>query len=121
MKCFYTLFSKEGISNNIGNYILLSIIAIFAILMILFYKVGYELLLTEINGIIEEGQKMELGNSLKKDIINANNIYNRKKVKKKEKNKNERKSEKLVIRHSKKKIQKKMKIIKLVKLLVILI
>ena len=108
MKCFYTLFSKEGMSNNIGNFILLSIIVIFAILLILFYKVGYELLTTEINTIIEEGQKIELNNNLKKDINNDNNIYNRNKAKKKERNKNmKRKSEKIVIRHSKKKFSKK--------------
>ena len=107
MKCFYTLFSKEGMANNIGNYILLSIIVIFAILLILFYKVGYELLTTEINTIIEEGQKTELNNNLKKDINNDNNIYNRNKSKKKERNKNMRKSEKIVIRHTKKKFSKK--------------
>ena len=107
MKCFYTLFSKEGISNNIGNYILLAIIVIFAILLILFYKVGYELLMQEINRIVEEGQNIEKKNKLKKDIININNIYNGNKTKKKERIKNIRKSEKLVIRHNKKKIPKK--------------
>ena len=107
MKCFYTLFSKEGISNNIGNYILLSIIVIYTILLILFYKVGYELLMAEINRIVEEGQKIELSSNLKKDINNVNNIYNRNKAKKKERNKKIRKSEKLVIRHSKKKLSKK--------------
>lgn len=85
MKCFYTLFSKEGISNNIGNYILLSIIVIYTILLILFYKVGYELLMAEINRIVEEGQKIELSSNLKKDINNVNNIYNRNKAKKRKK------------------------------------
>ena len=125
MKCFYTLFSKEGMANNIGNYILLSVIVIYAILLILFYKVGYELLTAEINKIIEEGQKIELNNNLKKNINNDNNIYNQNKAKKKERKKSLRKSEKLIIRHTKKKFSKKsesnIKLIKLIKLSIILI
>jgi hypothetical protein len=41
MKCFYTLFTKEGIIKNIEHYILMFIIIIFIILGILFYKCGY--------------------------------------------------------------------------------
>ena len=51
MKCFYTLFTKEGMINNIENYILLFIILLFIIFAILFYKFGYpglEMIITEI-------------------------------------------------------------------------
>ena len=40
MKCIYTLFTKEGISNNIGNYILIFMTTLFVILGILFNKCG---------------------------------------------------------------------------------
>ena len=44
IKCYYTLFTKEGIITNIANYILLFTIILFLISSILFYKCGYHLL-----------------------------------------------------------------------------
>ena len=44
MKCVYVLFSKEGISTNIANYIFIFFIIFFIISGILFYKCGYPLL-----------------------------------------------------------------------------
>ena len=63
MRCIYTIFTKEGLSKNIGNYILLFIIISFVILSILFYKVGYELLLKEIELIIKKEEEKISNNS----------------------------------------------------------
>ena len=44
MKCYRTLFSKDGLIRNIGSYVLLFNIFIFLVSIILFYKCGYNLL-----------------------------------------------------------------------------
>ena len=59
MKCYYTLFTKEGLSDNIGSYILLIIIILFIVLGILFYKCGYPLLEEMIKEIIKEKEEKE--------------------------------------------------------------
>ena len=41
MKCYKTLFSKDGLIRNIGSYVLLFIILLFSVSIILFYKCGY--------------------------------------------------------------------------------
>ena len=41
MKCYETLFSKEGLLTNIGSYILLLIVLIHTVSTIIFYKCGY--------------------------------------------------------------------------------
>ena len=51
MKCYRTLFTKDGLIGNIGNYILLSVILLFMISSILFYKCGYNLLEDKIKEI----------------------------------------------------------------------
>ena len=56
MKCFYTLFTKEGIAKNIGNYILLFMTLFFIILGISFNKFGYPLLIDKINELIYSNQ-----------------------------------------------------------------
>ena len=53
LKCYYTLFTKEGMVNNIGSYIMIFFITFFAISAILFYKCGYPLLEEDIREIIE--------------------------------------------------------------------
>ena len=53
MKCYYILFSKEGLEKNVESYILIFIILAFIILGILFYKFGYPLLNSEIKEVIE--------------------------------------------------------------------
>ena len=40
MKCYYVLFTKEGLSKNIGNYIIAFITIWFLISGIIFFKVG---------------------------------------------------------------------------------
>ena len=53
MKCIYQLFTKEGLLKNIGNYIIMFSIIIYIILSILFYKIGYHIIETEIEKIIK--------------------------------------------------------------------
>ena len=57
MKCYYVLFTKEGLSKNIGNYIIAFITIWFLISGILFFKVGYEFLEEDINKIISLKKK----------------------------------------------------------------
>ena len=52
LKCYNKLFIKEGIINNAGNYILLSIIFIYMILLIIFVTKEYHSLINKINQII---------------------------------------------------------------------
>ena len=52
IKCTKTLFSKEGLKNNISSYILLIFIGQFLISIILFVKCGYRLLNDKINKIL---------------------------------------------------------------------
>ena len=86
MKCVYTLFSKEGLLTNIGNYILLISIIIFGISSILYYKCGYHIIETEIKEIIELKKK---GNNTN-EKFNLMEVKQRKKkfIKKKKKSKN---------------------------------
>ena len=82
MKCVYTLFTKDGISRNIANYILLFFIIILAISGILFYKFGYYLLESDIKEIIESNNGKNKNNI---DIIETNIIKikgKKKKIKK---------------------------------------
>ena len=53
MKCYYTLFTKDGLLKNIGSYILLFTIVLFIISGILFYKCGYFTLEEDIKEIVE--------------------------------------------------------------------
>ena len=96
MKCFDTLFSKYGLLKNIGNYILIAIILIFAISCILFYKIGYNLLENDIKEIIFSKEKRD-----KKMSEKNVNIYT-----------NEMKNEaKLIRKNKKKKSSKKLKVL----------
>ena len=54
MKCYKLLFSKKGFLNNIGNYILLPIIAYNILSSFLFYVKGYNLLKNQINKMVEK-------------------------------------------------------------------
>ena len=69
MKCYYTLFTKEGLYKNIGSYILIFTILLIIISSILFYKCGYHLLEDDIKEIIELKE-----NNIKDNIINEINI-----------------------------------------------
>lgn len=92
MKCVYSLFTKEGLSNNTGNYILIIIIISFAILSVLYYKMGNEILLKKIDLIREKAEKgiMDISGP---NIHDNNNKRLSKNIKLK-KNKAKRKSKK---------------------------
>ena len=65
MKCYYTLFTKDGILKNFCSYILIFIIILFLISGIIFYKCGYYLLEDIINNLKYNKSKNK----------NKNNIY----------------------------------------------
>ena len=59
MKCYYTLFTKEGLSRNIGSYLLIIIFVIFIISGILFYKCGYPFFEKDIDEIIDLKERID--------------------------------------------------------------
>ena len=94
MKCFKILFSKEGLINNIGNYIISCIILSHIISAILFKLKGYKIICNMVDIIVKNNvNNFNNVNNEKKDIelhdkISVNeNIYNKEKkiIKKKRK------------------------------------
>ena len=81
IKCYYTLFTKEGITSNIANYILLFTIVLFMISSIFFYKCGYHLL----EMIIEDKLPLRSDKNKIKKNINKNKKSKEKEKKIKEK------------------------------------
>ena len=87
MKCYETLFSKEGLLTNIGSYILLFIIIVHMISIILFYKCGYYFLEEKMKGIISKMKKkpkLSNRNKIKKSVVyddKPTKISNKKKKK----------------------------------------
>ena len=91
MKCINTLFTKDGIVRNIGNYILAFIIVLFTIATILFYKCGYHLLENEIKEILSIKEKKEIKNH--KNKLTHETMTHKAKDKDKKSNKNINKKE----------------------------
>ena len=96
IKCYNTLFTKEGIYKNIGSYILILFNLIFIFSGILFYKSGFHFLEEDIENIIKNkkinkknNKKSKINNNEtavpnKKNNKNSNKIYKEKsKTKKK--------------------------------------
>ena len=86
MKCVKIVFTKDGLKNNIGNYVLLLIIFIFIISATLFYKCGYNILEGTIKevymSIITKNHhkyKTKPNNKKEKSINNKKNTKNTKK------------------------------------------
>ena len=52
LECYDVLFTKEGISNNIGCFIIIPIIVLYFVCIIVFYKRDFKILKTKINEII---------------------------------------------------------------------
>ena len=52
VKCYRVLFTREGLINNIGSYVLLSIIFYYIISLIIFISKGYKILSDKINELI---------------------------------------------------------------------
>ena len=80
MKCYYTLFTKDGLNKNIANYIIAISTIIFIILAIFFYKVGFPLIEENINKIIESKKK-----NRNKFKDSTRKVVNQKIIKKKKK------------------------------------
>ena len=59
MKCYQTLFTKEGLLTNIGSYILLFIIILHLVSIIVFYKCGYTIINSNIQDIIDEKKRLK--------------------------------------------------------------
>ena len=78
MKCIYTLFSKDGLLTNIGNYILFFSLFVFIISIIIFYKCGYLMIENDINQIkdlkTKERKKIHYHTNNKKDNYEINQI-----------------------------------------------
>ena len=53
LKCYNLLFTKEGLMKNFGNYIILLVLVLYIGSAIFFYKIGYNLLLTQINNLLK--------------------------------------------------------------------
>ena len=70
MKCYYKLFSLEGITNNIGFYIILFIILLYIICSINFCVKGYKILYSKIKEI--DINKNEIKKSKYSKSFNAN-------------------------------------------------
>ena len=94
MKCYYILFSIDGLKENIEHYILIFIIILYIIFSILFYKCGYPLLNNDIKEIVElkeENNNINMNATIeskeKKEIMkinknskNKNGNINKKKI-----------------------------------------
>ena len=87
MKCYKTLFSKDGLIRNIGSYVLLFSIFLFMVCGILFYKCGYNILEDK----IQEIYKLKINRNKKinniKETTGIKNIEKFGKKSKKNKNK----------------------------------
>ena len=57
MKCAHTLFTKEGLITNIGNYLLVFTFLFFLVSAIIFYKCGYAIIQNNITDILEFKKK----------------------------------------------------------------
>ena len=85
LKCYNTVFSKDGLLKNIGNYVLVIILIIHLVSIIVFYKCGYQVLELYINDIIFEKKK---SNKRVKNSSQKTNIFNLKQKLQNKKNSN---------------------------------
>ena len=72
IKCTKTLFTKDGLKNNISSYVLLFIIFYFLLSIVLFIKCGYPLLVMEINKIIKSKEKKSNKRNKRRKTYNKN-------------------------------------------------
>ena len=86
MKCTKTLFTKEGLVNNISSYVLSVSMIYFLLSILLFIKCGYRLLINDINQIISSKKETKAQDHIRKKITNNDNAPPKKKVFKAEKN-----------------------------------
>ena len=69
LKCYYVVFTKEGISKNIGCFILIPILVLFIICIIKFYKNDYKQLKMKINEIIYAKNNIKKLKSKKNNFV----------------------------------------------------
>ena len=106
IKCYKTLFTKDGLKSNIGSYILLFIILLFLVNIILFYKCGYIMLEEKIDKIY----KLKINENYNNNSIKETEDIKSKHTKIIHKNKKKFKSKKLKkasSKHLNKNIKKK--------------
>ena len=84
MKCYYTLFTKDGLTKNIGSYIFIFIIALFITTGIFYYKCGHRILEDDMCEILKSKEKDEKSKST--TIIKSSKTKKKIKIKIKEKN-----------------------------------
>ena len=73
MKCTKTLFTKEGLVNNISSYVLSVSMIYFLLSILLFIKCGYRLLANDINQIISSKKEIKAQGKVGKKITNNDN------------------------------------------------
>ena len=104
MKCTKTLFSKEGLKNNISSYILIFIIFFYLLSLCIFIKCGFYFLKNDINDILkkkEKSEKEEEKKENKKNIIKTKiKSSNKKKNKSAIKNDSSKKNQSSIISSS---------------------
>jgi len=107
LKCYQTLFSKDGLLDNIGSFILIFVVLFYTISAIIFYKVGAEILKNYIKAIMkkfkEEKNNNELNLENKKRKSNNNPKNNKNRIQSPKTNKSKKNSKKKLISNPKKK------------------
>ena len=81
LKCISLLFSKKGLLNNIGSYILMFTIVLFVFSIIIFCKCGYQIIISDIDEIIDS--KIKKSDNVDIYDLENNKIHKKKKKKKK--------------------------------------
>ena len=81
LKCISFLFSKKGLLNNIGSYILMFTIVLFVFSIIIFCKCGYQIIISDIDEIIDS--KIKKSDNVDIYDLENNKIHKKKKKKKK--------------------------------------
>ena len=77
IKCTKTLFTKDGLKNNISSYVLLIIIFYFLLSIVFFIKCGYALILMDINNIINSKEKKSNKKNKRQKTFNKSSKKNK--------------------------------------------
>ena len=107
LKCYETLFSKDGLLDNIGSFVLISVVLFYTISAIIFYKVGYEILKNYIKHIMSKFKDEKNNLENKKHKSNNNQKINNTRIHSPKTNKKSKNSKKKLISNPKKKNENK--------------
>ena len=80
LKCYGTLFSKDGLLENIGSFLLILVVLFYVISTIIFYKVGNEILKNKIKHIMNKFKEEKNNLENKKNKSNDCQKYNSTKI-----------------------------------------